>query len=166
METAAIRALILSLCAGMSTLLGALVVMVIKKSEKLVSISLGFAAGIMISVSLTDLYPNAVDSISQNNGQQGGILLTVVGMLFGMLLAGMLDRFVPHQAYDRQTGESPHKNLFHVGFVLFYRPFVRVSTSFFPELPRLLILFIHFFNVGFFTLCVSKPYKTIPGKLL
>ena len=59
METAAIRALILSLCAGMSTLLGALVVMVIKKSEKLVSISLGFAAGIMISVSLTDLYPNA-----------------------------------------------------------------------------------------------------------
>ena len=44
METAAIRALILSLCAGMSTLLGALVVMVIKKSEKLVSISLGFAA--------------------------------------------------------------------------------------------------------------------------
>ena len=71
METAAIRALILSLCAGMSTLLGALVVMVIKKSEKLVSISLGFAAGIMISVSLTDLYPNAVDSISQNNGQQG-----------------------------------------------------------------------------------------------
>ena len=39
METAAIRALILSLCAGMSTLLGALVVMVIKKSEKLVSIS-------------------------------------------------------------------------------------------------------------------------------
>lgn len=117
METAAIRALILSLCAGMSTLLGALVVMVIKKSEKLVSISLGFAAGIMISVSLTDLYPNAVDSISQNNGQQGGILLTVVGMLFGMLLVGMLDRFVPHQAYDRQTGESPHKNLFHVGFV-------------------------------------------------
>ena len=63
METDAIRALIISLCAGMSTLLGALVIMVVKKSEKLVSVSLGFAAGIMISVSLSDLYPNAVDNI-------------------------------------------------------------------------------------------------------
>ena len=53
-ESSALRALILSFMAGMSTLLGALIIFVTnKKSEKLVTISLGFAGGVMISVSFT-----------------------------------------------------------------------------------------------------------------
>lgn len=48
-----VRALILSFIAGMSTLIGTLVVFIVKqRSEKLVSASLGFAGGVMISVSL------------------------------------------------------------------------------------------------------------------
>ena len=59
-DVAATRALILSFLAGMSTLLGAFIIFITnKKSEKLVTISLGFAGGVMISVSFTDLMPNA-----------------------------------------------------------------------------------------------------------
>lgn len=57
LEHPAVRALLLSFAAGLSTLLGALVVFFTKtKSQKLLAISLGFAAGVMLSVSFTDLY--------------------------------------------------------------------------------------------------------------
>ena len=47
LESPAVRALLLSILAGLSTLLGALVVFITrKKSEKLITISLGFAAGV------------------------------------------------------------------------------------------------------------------------
>ncbi len=112
------RALILSLLAGMSTLLGALVVFVRKNnSEKLVTISLGFAAGVMLSVSFTDLYPNAQGLLNASGGKTIGVLLSVVFLVAGILMAALLDKLVPHQEFDEATGEAPHNNLFRVGFV-------------------------------------------------
>ena len=74
-EAAALRALVLSFFAGMSTLLGAFIIFVTnKKSEKLVTISLGFAGGVMISVSFTDLLPNANNLLTQYGGYRFGIL--------------------------------------------------------------------------------------------
>ena len=52
LESAAVRALLLSLAAGLSTLLGALVVFAARRrSEKLLAVSLGFAGGVMLAVS-------------------------------------------------------------------------------------------------------------------
>ena len=60
-----VRALILSAIAGSATLVGALVIFFAKtKNERLLSISLGFAAGIMLSVSFTDLFPTAQTLLS------------------------------------------------------------------------------------------------------
>ena len=51
LESAAVRALLLSLAAGLSTLLGALVVFAARRrSEKLLAFSLGFAGGVMLAV--------------------------------------------------------------------------------------------------------------------
>ena len=56
----AVRALLLSSAAGLSTLLGAAVICFTNgRNERMLSVALGFAAGIMLSVSFTDLYPNA-----------------------------------------------------------------------------------------------------------
>ena len=113
-----VRALLLSLAAGMATLLGAVIIFVAKgKSEKTVTMALGFAAGVMVSVSFTDLYPNSVDLLGQYAGEKGGVLLSVLSLVGGILLAAALDRLVPHQDYDPETGEAPHQNLFRVGFV-------------------------------------------------
>lgn len=117
-EESALRALLLSAGAGAATLLGAIVVFFMaKKSERLVSISLGFAAGVMISVSFTDLMPNASVLFEAAFGQKPAVLITVVFLALGILLAAGIDHFVPHQEYDEKTGEKPHKNLFRVGFV-------------------------------------------------
>lgn len=114
----AVRALFLSILAGLSTLIGALVVFVSKgRNEKTVSISLGFAAGVMISVSFTDLFPLSQSHLVEQCGERLGILLSVAFLVIGILLSALLDRFVPHQEFDPETGEKPHQNLFRVGFV-------------------------------------------------
>lgn len=112
-----LRALLLSFMAGMSTLLGALIVFITKKkSERLVSISLGFAGGVMISVSFTDLLPNANELLQNYSGEKLGIVLEMIFLLIGVLIAGGLDRFVPH--INEEEGEGyKHQNLFRVGFV-------------------------------------------------
>ena len=118
LEHPAVRALLLSFAAGLSTLLGALVVFFTKtKSQKLLAISLGFAAGVMLSVSFTDLYPNARDLLDQALGVRPGTLAAVASLAGGVLLAMALDHFVPHEGFDSITGEAPHKDLFRVGFV-------------------------------------------------
>lgn len=118
LENPAVRALALSLFAGLSTLLGALIVFASNhKSEKLVTISLGFAAGVMISVSFTDLFPIAQAHLQTAFGGQNGIFLSVCFLGVGILLAACLDHFVPHQEYDEKTGDKPHQNLFRVGMV-------------------------------------------------
>lgn len=114
----AVRALILSTLAGLSTMLGTIFVFTTKgKSEKIVSISLGFAAGVMVCVSFTDLFPTAVDSFAQFAGNRLGTVLSVVFLLVGILIAAGIDHFVPHQEYDESTGDKPHQNLFRVGIV-------------------------------------------------
>ncbi len=118
-EDAALRALILSFFAGMSTLLGALTIFFAnKKSEKLVTVSLGFAGGVMLSVSFTDLLPNATQLLSEYYNEKLGIVLSVVFLLIGVLFAAMLDRFVPHEPEPDGDGKK-HENLFRVGSVVF-----------------------------------------------
>lgn len=114
----ATRALLLSLGAGLSTLLGALIVYSAnRKNEKLLSVSLGFAAGVMLSVSFTDLLPNAVNLLGEDSGARLGTVWSVLFLAVGLFLAASLDRFVPHQEYDEAQGEKPHQDLFRVGFV-------------------------------------------------
>lgn len=116
-EDAAFRALILSFLAGMSTLLGAVIIFFTKKkNEKLVTISLGFAGGVMISVSFTDLLPNANALLTQYGGYKFGVIAEVVFLLAGVVMAALLDKFVPHEPEEHGDGKK-HENLFRVGFV-------------------------------------------------
>lgn len=112
------RALLLSAGAGLSTLIGALIIFVTnKKSEKIVTISLGFAAGVMISVSFTDLFPNANTLFISSTNNTLGTILSVLFLIVGIIIAACIDSFVPHQEYDKVSGDKPHNNLFRVGFV-------------------------------------------------
>lgn len=116
-ESTALRALILSFMAGMSTLLGALIIFATKKkNEKLVTISLGFAGGVMISVSFADLLPNANNLLTQYGGEKFGVVAEVIFLLGGVIFAALLDKFVPHEPEENGDGKK-HKNLFRVGFI-------------------------------------------------
>lgn len=108
LESAAVRALLLSLAAGLSTLLGALVVFAARRrSEKLLAVSLGFAGGVMLAVSFTDLFPTAREHLTASLGGRPGALAAVLSLAAGIGCAAALDHLVPHDAFDADTGEAP-----------------------------------------------------------
>ncbi len=118
MDSRALWALLLATLAGLSTLLGAAIILFTRgKSERLIAISLGFAAGIMISVSTIDLYPNALRLFGQTMTEQRSVLMSVAFLAVGVLIGFLLDLLVPHAEYDEAAGVKPHQDLFRVGFV-------------------------------------------------
>ncbi len=118
MDQRTFTALIISIAAGMSTLLGAILIFFTKsKSEKIVSCSLGFAAGVMISVSFSDLLPQAQQAIGIYTGENRAIIFSVIFMALGLSTALIIDYFVPHEEFDTEKNDKPHQNLYRVGFV-------------------------------------------------
>lgn len=118
LEEQALKALLLALIAGMATLLGALIIFLTKsKNEKILSSSLGFAAGVMLSVSFLDLWSQSQDSLTQSMGERWGIVLSVFFLLLGIVFALGIDHFVPHDKTEPNQNDKPHQNLYRVGFV-------------------------------------------------
>ena len=80
--------LLLSTLAGLSTVIGAIIVFFTKtKNEKFLTFSLGFSAGVMITVSFTDLFPTAEESIAKYHGELQGVLWSILFLLIGGLIA-------------------------------------------------------------------------------
>ena len=114
----ALIALLLAAIAGFSTMLGTVLLLFTKgKNEKLVSASLAFAAGVMLSVSFLDLYPQSAVFLKAFVGCNWGIILSVLFLSVGVLLAGLLDKLVPHDETLQETDTREHKDLYRVGFI-------------------------------------------------
>ncbi len=129
-NTETVRALLLSLGAGLSTLLGALIVVFVKgKSEKLVTASLGFAAGVMVSVSFLDMLPLATDLLTKEFNATIGIVISVASLLLGVGLASGLDKLVPHEHGQKGEGEASHGNMYRLGMM----SMLAISIHNFPE---------------------------------
>lgn len=116
-EETAIRALLMSTIAGFSTMIGALIIFVTKgKNEKLISASLAFAGGVMISVSYTELIPSALSYFGGDENQVRATIFMVLFLILGIVFASLLDKFVPHEE-SQETHEAKHENLYRVGFI-------------------------------------------------
>ena len=59
--------IIISLIAGLSTLLGYFSVYIKGNKEKIIGNSLSFSAGVMIMLSIIDLLPSSIDNFSYNH---------------------------------------------------------------------------------------------------
>lgn len=83
------ESLLYSFLAGVSTVLGAVVIIVFgKPGPRLLSALLGFAGGVMLAISFFDLMPEALG--------HGSMLTASVGFLLGAGAMYALDRFIPH----------------------------------------------------------------------
>lgn len=86
-----------TLMAGLSTGLGGLLAVVVRPGERLLAASMGFAAGVMLTVSLADLVPGALGyylSFFSPLGA-GGALASLFAA--GMLIAALLERCLPEE---------------------------------------------------------------------
>lgn len=79
--------------AGLSTLLGIIPIFIkYKNTNNIINISLSFASGVMLSVSIFSLLPESIELLSKKYNYLGIILLTIIFTLIGILIASTLDK--------------------------------------------------------------------------
>ncbi len=92
-----IGALLVSTIAGLSTMLGALVIFFKFKEEnvnKFITASLAFSLAIMIGISITDLIPESTYILLLNYGIGKGILYSAITFILGIILVIYLHRLM------------------------------------------------------------------------
>ena len=105
MPNSTLYAFILSFIAGISTLIGALIIFFDKdKNNKIVTISLSFAAGVMVCVSVMDLLPNCYNMILNNNIFFPKLVLTLIFMVIGIIISILIDKYLPSENEYDNTG--------------------------------------------------------------
>jgi ZIP family zinc transporter len=98
-----ILALTLTLVAGLSTGIGGAIIIFTKKlSNKFLAASLGFSAGVMIFISLVEIFGEAETSMVALYGDKLGFLYTLLAFFGGMGIIAIIDNVVP-------SGENPHE---------------------------------------------------------
>ncbi|MDO9635177.1 MAG: zinc transporter ZupT [Paludibacter sp.] len=93
----------LTLFAGLATGIGSLIGFLHKKfNPKFLAASLGFSAGVMIYVSLVEIFAKAKDALTIEFGAKPGYWFTIIGFFAGIALIGIIDKLIP-------SGENPHE---------------------------------------------------------
>ncbi|MDF2590923.1 MAG: putative divalent heavy-metal cations transporter [Clostridia bacterium] len=98
-----IFAFALTLLAGLSTGIGSILAFFTKRTNtKFLSVALGFSAGVMIYVSMIEIFVEAKLSLVKALGVTGGSWATVGAFFGGIFLIAVIDRLVP-------SFENPHE---------------------------------------------------------
>ena len=84
-------AFLLCTIAGISTLIGFLFIFIKKDREGVISKALGFASGVMITISLIDLIPNSLDLIIENYKFIYAVFLVLIGFFIGIIISSIID---------------------------------------------------------------------------
>ena len=107
--------LILTLFAGMSTLVGGFVTFFIERNNlKTLSVGLGFSAGVMVYVSLAELVPNSEGMLTEYYSAITSKMLTFLGFFFGIVIAVLIDYFIPdHIEEDFLNGRKKQRRKIH-----------------------------------------------------
>lgn len=93
----------LTLFAGLSTGIGSALAFFTKKTNtRFLSVALGFSAGVMIYVSMVEIFFKARASLTESLGTVGGSWATVGAFFAGIFLIAAIDRLVP-------SSENPHE---------------------------------------------------------
>lgn len=93
----------LTLFAGLSTGIGsALAFFTRKTNERFLSLALGFSAGVMIYVSMIEIFVKAKDSLVGELGIQSGNWITVISFFGGIAFIAIIDKLIPEF-------ENPHE---------------------------------------------------------
>lgn len=114
----------LTLFAGLSTGIGsALAFYTRRTNQKFLSAALGFSAGVMIYVSLIEIFPKARISLEEVYGARMGYWVTTVAFFAGIAVIALIDKFVPkyenpHEVRDikeMQPGQTANPELLRMG---------------------------------------------------
>lgn len=93
----------LTVFAGLATGVGSAIAFFAKKTNtKFLSLALGFSAGVMIYVSMVEIFVKAKDALTAELGASQGYWATTLAFFGGIALIAIIDKFVP-------SFENPHE---------------------------------------------------------
>lgn len=93
----------ITLFAGLSTGIGSLLALRVKNiNEKFLSAALGFSAGVMIYVSMIEMFAEAKASLESLYGSTRGFTYTTLAFFAGMAVIAIIDKLVP-------SAKNPHE---------------------------------------------------------
>jgi ZIP family zinc transporter len=117
-------ALLLTAGAGLSTTVGSVLGLVVRKpGPRFMGFTLGFSAGVMILVSFVELLQGSIDSI--------GFLPACIGFFIGMSSIFIIDSLVPHEYIGQHDHhrEQSESSLMRVGLLVAFG----IGVHNFPE---------------------------------
>lgn len=98
-----LAAFLLTLFAGLSTGLGsALAFFSSRTNTRFLAAALGFSTGVMIYVSMIEIFPKANQSLQLHLGSFKGYLVTTLSFFGGIFFIALIDRLIPE-------AENPHE---------------------------------------------------------
>ena len=102
-------AFILTVFSGLATVLGATVTFFVKRNNlKILATGLGFSAGVMIYMSLTEILKESKEFTTQYFGSHAA-LITFVGFFVGIIIAGLIDYFLPAHFGNELIDKNPEE---------------------------------------------------------
>ena len=102
-ESDLLEAFLLTLLAGLSTGIGGAFVFFAKTIDRrLLCVSLGLSAGVMIYVSLVEILHESAAMLSEVYGDKTGMLYAMLSFFGGILLIAVIDKLIPCE-------ENPHE---------------------------------------------------------
>lgn len=87
-------AFLLSFIAGLSTIIGFFIIFIKKGRDNIISKALGFASGVMLTISIIDLMPNSLDLIIKEYKFIYAVILSLLGFFIGVILSSIIDQKV------------------------------------------------------------------------
>lgn len=103
MDNNVLMAFLLTLLAGLSTGIGSCIAFLCRHTNRrFLSVSLGFSAGVMIYVSMIEIFYKAQEALITEMGIQKGSWATVIAFFSGMLVIAVIDKVIP-------SAENPHE---------------------------------------------------------
>lgn len=102
----------LTLFAGLATGIGSVHAFFTSHTNtKFLSVTLGFSAGVMIYVSMIEIFAKAKVALVNALGTGPGNWLTVGGFFAGMLLIASIDKFIPKQSNPHELKKVEDMNI-------------------------------------------------------
>ena len=100
---------LLTILAGAATMIGTILIFIkFKNQDRIIQFSLSFAAGVMITVSFTDLIPESFSMLSKVFYMFPAILFCAIFFAVGILFSMLIDKFLP-------TDFSQNSSLYRIG---------------------------------------------------
>jgi ZIP family zinc transporter len=99
-------AFLLTLFAGLSTAIGGVISFAGKKNNKFLAVSLGFSAGVMVYVSMTEIFFKAKEALSADLGGKAGLWIAALAFFSGIILVAVIDKLIPKEANPHEVTDT------------------------------------------------------------